>query len=96
MLKKINTQNRGFVKAVIIIVVILLIISYFGINLRDTVNSDTTQDNFAYVINGIVHIWNNYLKTPVMYVWKEIFIKLILTNLINGITDSSTATSTLP
>lgn len=95
MVKNKNTE-RGFIKAVIMIVVILLIISYFGINLRSTVNSPTTQENFSYVINGTIHVWDSYLKKPASYVWNEIFIKLILKNAIEGITDSRTATSTTP
>lgn len=62
---------------VIVVVVALLILSYFGFNLRSLADSPTTQENFHYAINFVVDVWNNYLKTPVMYVWNDVFIKLI-------------------
>lgn len=69
-------SDRGIVRTIIIIVVALLVLSYFGYNLRSIWNSPNTQDNFSFVIDGIKNIWNNYLKTPATYIW-NIFINLI-------------------
>ncbi len=52
-----NSQNRGLVKAIVIIVIALLIISYYGLNLRDIVNNPVTQSNFAYVWEQVIHLW---------------------------------------
>lgn len=68
---------------IIVIIVVLLTLSYFGFNLRSLIDSPTTQDNFHYAINFIVDVWNNYLKTPFMYLWNDIFIKLIWTPVLN-------------
>jgi flagellar assembly factor FliW len=70
-------NNHGFIKMVILIVIALLILSYFGFNLRDTVESPTTQSNFSYAKMIVVNIWNDYLKRPAKYLWNEVFIKLI-------------------
>lgn len=76
MFNRISTQT-GLVKTIIVIIVALLILSYFGFNLRSLINSPTTQDNFSYVKNFTVKVWNNYLKRPATYLWNDIFIKLI-------------------
>jgi hypothetical protein len=75
-----NTNNggqKGIVKIIIILVIALLILSYYGFDLRKTVESPTTQSNFSYVTVFVSGIWNTYLKAPVMYVWNEIFLKYI-------------------
>ncbi len=50
-------KNRGLVKAIVIIVIALLIISYYGLNLREIVNKPVTQSNFAYVWEQAIHLW---------------------------------------
>lgn len=74
---KFQNQNRGFVKLIIMIVIALLVLSYFGLNLRNIVNSPTGQDNFGYVKTLTVNVWNNYLKKPANYLWNDIWIPLI-------------------
>lgn len=86
--------ERGFLRLIIIIIVALLVISYFGINIRQVVESPTTKDNFAYTATTTVSVWNNYLKTPVTYVWDKIFVELIwkpaIANLGNQVMGTST------
>ncbi len=73
-----KTDNRGgLLRMVIYIIVILLILSYFGLNIRAIVNSPTGQDNFTYVQQLMVDTWNGYLKKPVLYLWNDIFLDLI-------------------
>jgi hypothetical protein len=60
-------KDRGIVMIVIIIVIALLILSYYGFNLRQTIQSPTTQDNFSYAWGGVTYVWDNYLQTPVDY-----------------------------
>jgi hypothetical protein len=49
--------NKGLVKTVIVIVIALLVISYYGLNLREIVNKPTTQDNFSYIKEQAIHSW---------------------------------------
>jgi hypothetical protein len=72
-----NTHERGIVKLIILIVAALLILSYFGINLRALVNSPTTQDNIAFTASTTVTVWDKYLKQPATYLWDQIFLNLI-------------------
>ena len=75
-MQKIPT-NGGLIKTILIIVVALLILAYFGLNLRNIVNSPTFQDNWSLIRDGTVHVWDTYLKKPAIYLWNEIFLKLI-------------------
>jgi hypothetical protein len=68
--------NAGIIKMIVLIVIALLILSYFGYNIRSIVNAPNTQDNFSYVGGVVVDVWNNYLKTPATYIW-DIFVNLI-------------------
>lgn len=78
-------KNRGVIKIILLIVVALLVLSYFGFNLRNLANSPTTQDNFGYVASTTVTVWDKYLKDPLTYVWKDIFIEIIWNPAIDNI-----------
>ncbi|MEK7609581.1 MAG: hypothetical protein AAB470_00475 [Patescibacteria group bacterium] len=79
-------QNKGLVRAVIVIVIALLILSYLGINIRSIVNSPAGQENFNYTQEVILNVWNNYLKGPATYLYNDIFIKLIWDPAIESLT----------
>jgi len=68
MFKLVNS-NSGLIKAIVLIIIALLILAYFGLNLRSIVNSPTFQDNWALIRDAAVSLWNNYLKAPVVYAW---------------------------
>ena len=78
-------KNRGLVRTVIVIIIALLILSYFGLNIRAIVNSPAGHENFTYVQELMLKVWNNYLKVPVMYLW-HIFIDLIWNPAIENLT----------
>ena len=72
-----QSQQKGFIKIVILIVVGLLVLSYFGISLRNVINAPVTQDNISYTTTATVSVWNTYLKAPATYLWNQIFLELI-------------------
>lgn len=76
MNKKIK-HNRGLVRFLVVIVIALIILGYFGFNLRDTINSPVVQDNLKFAGELATNIWNNYLKQPMNYLWSDVFVKLI-------------------
>jgi len=78
--------NRGLIKAIIIIVVALLILSYFGISLRNLANSPTNQDNVSYIATTTVSVWDGYLKVPATYAW-GIFVNYIWDPALQGLVD---------
>jgi len=75
-------MNKGIIQTIIIIVIALLVLSYFGYNLRSIATSPTAQDNFSYVGEVLSNTWNNWLKVPVTYLW-DIFVNYIWTPAIN-------------
>ena len=79
------TSQKGIIKIIILIVIALLILSYFGYNIRSIVSAPNTQDNFSYVGGFVVDVWNNYLKAPAAYLW-GVFISLIWTPAIDNLT----------
>lgn len=72
-----SSGNQGFIKAIVMIVIALLILSYFGLNIRAIVNSPAGKENFSFTQELMIKTWDHYLKAPVTYVWNDIFIKLI-------------------
>ncbi|MCL5782142.1 MAG: hypothetical protein M1459_02170 [Patescibacteria group bacterium] len=77
MLKKSNTRRGGILKTVLIIVAILIILGYFGFNLRTIVASPTVHDNLVYVWELIKTGWNDYLKAPFNYLWNNFWMPYI-------------------
>lgn len=50
-------KQQGIAKLIILIVVAILILSYWGINLRQVAESNTGQANFGYVAELISKAW---------------------------------------
>lgn len=88
MKKRVPAGNRGLIRTILLIIIALLIVSYFGINLRTLVSSPTTQDNISYVASTSVTVWDNYLKVPVTYLWKEVFVELVWKPALGAISNS--------
>jgi hypothetical protein len=89
-----RTDNRGLIKGIVIFLVILLIIAYFGLNLRSIVASQTFQDNWNFLVGIATSVWDHFLSR----IW-NIFWNLVLSPLLSrGITQmqqGSVSTSTL-
>jgi hypothetical protein len=76
-----HTSNRGFIQFIILIIIVIAVLSYFGINIQNAFNSPTAQSNFGFVGNWVQYAWNNWLATPVTWVWDNVVVG-ILWNLI--------------
>lgn len=75
-----NTNNRGgLLRTVIIVVTVLIVLGYFGFNLRNIIASPTVRDNLVYAKELTVTGWNNYLKGPATYLWNQFFYPYIWT-----------------
>ncbi len=75
--RNVSLVRGGLIRTVLIIIVVLLILSYFGLNIRDIVNSPTGRDNFSYTQELMIKVWDKYLEKPVTYLWQDIFLDLI-------------------
>jgi len=70
-------QKSGLIKTVLLIIIAIIILSYFGFDLRAIVEAPETQGNLGYVWGLLVTLWNNYLMQPAIYFWNNIFIDLL-------------------
>lgn len=65
-------QQNGIIQWIILIVIAILLLSFFGFSLRDLGQDETTQDNFAYVIEWSQFVWTEYLREPALWIWDNI------------------------
>lgn len=63
------SKNEGFVKLIFVIVAAILILSYFRVDLRSIIQSETFQKNISYVLDGVKYVWGHFIARPLVYVW---------------------------
>jgi len=66
------TANTGFIKMILLIVIGLIVLGFFGYNLRAIISIPTVHDNLVYIWELVVKLWNTFLATPVLWVWEKI------------------------
>jgi len=86
MSKKIN-KEQGLIKLIVLLIIAIVIISFFGISLRDLKEKGTITDNFTFAKQVTVDTWNNYLKKPFIWGW-NFFITPFIVNPINNWIDT--------
>jgi hypothetical protein len=64
-------------KTVIIFIVLLIIFAYLGLNIRSIIASETFQDNWAYIKDLALNIWNNYLSGAIRFIWDNVLTPII-------------------
>lgn len=72
------TRNlkSGLIRTIVIIVIGILVLSYFGFNIRQIAESKTSRENFSYVQEKMIYVWDNFLEAPATFVWERIIIDL--------------------
>lgn len=72
-----NKNNGGFIQIIVIIVLIIIVISLLGISLKEVFDklsaNPEVAENFSFVKNWIIDVYNQYLSEPVKRLF--IFIK---------------------
>lgn len=74
-------HKQGFVKLLVAIIIGLIILSYFGFDLRALMESPQTQANLKYFWSILEKIWNNYIWKGILYIWDSIIIGVVWENL---------------
>ena len=69
--------KQGFVKIVILLVIGILVLSYLGVDLKSTVESQQNQNNFSYVWGYIHAFWDKYCAAPAAWIWQNIIIDIV-------------------
>jgi len=71
-----HTQ-QGLIKFIFIVIVIIVVLGYFGLNLREIMATPAVQDNLSYVWQAIVDAWNGWLKEPAGWFWDNVWVPYI-------------------
>lgn len=72
-------QNKGgisIIGIIILAIILILILSYFGYDIRSIVESPKAKENLNYVGGVVEDLWNKFFKKPAEYVWENFFLKL--------------------
>lgn len=77
MKRKRPEETGGFVQLIIVIVVVLVVLGFFGLDLRSIVNSPAVSDNLHYAWGLAVFVWNHFLAGPATWVWYNIIVNLL-------------------
>lgn len=77
-----NSNKGGFIKLLVTLIIALIILSYFGFDLKKIVEAPLTQQNLNYFYDILKNIWN-YIYDGAVYVWNEIIINIFWNNLNN-------------
>lgn len=64
--------NRGFVKTILLIVIALIVLGFFGYNLKEIIDSPTVNENLTYVWGLVVYAWNTCIAEPAVWLWDKI------------------------
>jgi hypothetical protein len=68
-MKKYKNKQGGLVKLIILVIIAIAILSYYGVDIKEFVNSPQVQKNFGYVWNFVKGVWADYLAEPASKVW---------------------------
>jgi hypothetical protein len=65
------------IKYIILALIIVIVLSYFGYDLKAIIEAPITQNNIHYAWGGVSYVWDTYLKNTVTYLWNNIFIGIL-------------------
>lgn len=65
------------VKYIILALIVIIVLSYFGYDLRAIIEAPTTQNNLHYTWGGVSYVWDNFLRGPVTYLWNNVFLGIL-------------------
>lgn len=67
-----NTETeKGLIKTIVIIIIAILIISYFDIDMKKLMESETTKNNFSFVGKLLGTIWDS-IKPIIDSIWEAV------------------------
>ena len=65
-------MNRGLIQLILIIVIAVVVLGYFGFNIRSIVESPAVQENLGFLWGLTRTLWSNYLSQPFGWFWDNI------------------------
>jgi hypothetical protein len=66
-----NYKNKqgGLIKMIIIIVIAIIVLSWYGVDIKEFLTSPQVQKNFGYISDFIKDVWADYLSEPAQKIW---------------------------
>ena len=80
-----KNKQGGFLNWIILILIILIILGYYGFDVKKAIEKPETRQNISYVTEKVVFIWDKYLKKPTTYLVKDILLDRVITPLLESI-----------
>ena len=56
-------NQQGLIKWIALIVIGLIILGYYGFDLRKAIEAPTTQSNLTYAQQIVSNVWHGYLES---------------------------------
>lgn len=75
--------TKGFIKDIIIIVIAVLLLNYFGFDVKEWLDKPEVKEQIFAVWDFIKNIWINYVKGPADYLWNTIIIGVVWEFILN-------------
>jgi hypothetical protein len=63
------TSKKGLIRMLILIIIAIIILSVLGFDIRAAIEHPQTQENFSYLTQSFITIWDNYLSDVWAVVW---------------------------
>ncbi|MBP9701740.1 MAG: hypothetical protein KBD47_02005 [Candidatus Pacebacteria bacterium] len=82
------------IKTIIYIIIGVVILSYLGVDIKRAVESPTTKENFSYITQAGIYVWDHVLEKPVTYIWNEVVVDLVWDSLIEKLKNNPPTMST--
>lgn len=64
------------IKYIILGLIALIVLSFFGYDLKAIIEAPITQSNLNYAGDGVSYVWD-YVKGPITYIYNNIFIGIL-------------------
>lgn len=91
-----RSKQTGFIKFVIILVIALVILGYFGFNIREIIQSPSVSGNLNYGWGLVTALWNKVLVVPVTFIWNKIIVGIFWNGLVGLINHAQVAPAVTP
>lgn len=67
--------KSGFIQIVIILALLVIILSLLGVSLSALFTNPILKDNFSFIKDWWLWLWNSFLGTPARYLY-ELFLEM--------------------
>ena len=73
------------IKYIVLGLIVIIVLSFFGYDLKAIIEAPLTQNNLHYVGGGVSKVWNDYLSKPVTYLYKNVFIGILWNSFLHNL-----------